>query len=230
MSVLPHCSLSQESLDLLDENLFQELISKIATFNSGRLELIIGPMFSGKSSKLIHEITTLADQGMQVLYINHLKDQRQTQGDNSFSTHSSHYRGLSSKITAIKVENLDHLEIENYDVIGIDEGQFYPDLLKVVEWLNYRKIVFVAGLDGDAYRQPFGQILFLIPHCDNLIKLKARCHRCLESSRHLKDRLVSLVDAPFTGRLIDGEQTLVGGADIYLPLCRYHHDQHLSKK
>jgi thymidine kinase len=231
MSVLPHCSSCAE------------LIPKIATFNAGRLELIMGPMFSGKSSKLIHEITTLADQGMKVLYINHAMDVRSSEGDEKFSTHSSHFRGLSNKIETVKVATLAEVEqvqnpdLTNFDVIGVDEGQFFSDLIdNVTHWVtDFHKIVFVAGLDGDARRQPFGQILPLIPHCDNVTKLKARCHHCLQNSRssaldskkksHL---MASLVDAPFTGRLKGGnEQTVVGGSDLYLPLCRYHHDKHL---
>jgi thymidine kinase len=229
MSVLPHCSSCAE------------LIPKIATFNAGRLELIMGPMFSGKSSKLIHEITTLADQGMKVLYINHAMDVRSSEGDEKFSTHSSHFRGLSNKIETVKVATLAEVEqsvdLTNFDVIGVDEGQFFSDLIdNVTHWVtDFHKIIFVAGLDGDARRQPFGQILPLIPHCDNVTKLKARCHHCLQNSRcstldpkkksHL---MASLVDAPFTGRLKGGsEQTVVGGSDLYLPLCRYHHDKHL---
>lgn len=52
----------------------------------------------------------------------------------------------------------------DYDVIGIDEGQFYPDLIEMVdEFLSKGKVVVVSALDGDFRRKPFGRVLELVP-------------------------------------------------------------------
>jgi thymidine kinase len=54
--------------------------------------------------------------------------------------------------------------LDDYDVVGIDEGQFYPDLVEMVDqFLRLGKVVVVSALDGDFRRKPFGRILELIP-------------------------------------------------------------------
>ena len=79
--------------------------------------------------------------------------------------------------------------MEETDVFGIDEGQFYPDLVEGVEsFLRRDKIVIISALDGDFERKPFGQIPELIPLSDDIVKLRAICMRCGD-------------DAPFSHRL-----------------------------
>lgn len=101
-----------------------------------------------------------------------------------------------------------------YEVIGIDEGQFFPDLFEqVTRWLHdHNCIVIVSSLDGDSTRQPFGSVLRLVPWAEQVDKLLSICPRCGK-------------DAPFTNRT--GErtgqqtgQTLVGGDEAYEPMCR----------
>ncbi len=82
-----------------------------------------------------------------------------------------------------------------YDVIGIDEGQFYPDLVPCVnEWVDMGKIVVVAALDGDFRRDPIGDVLKLVPkavrtthtrcpRCDNFDKCVFVCVRVLRMRR-----------------------------------------------
>ncbi len=78
---------------------------------------------------------------------------------------------------------------DEFDVIGIDEGQFYPDLIEGVEKLvRQDKIIIISALDGTFERKPFGQIPNLIPLCDDVVKLNAICMVCGN-------------DAPFTHRL-----------------------------
>lgn len=61
--------------------------------------------------------------------------------------------------------------VEQYDVIGIDEGQFYPDLVEMVEqWVEAGKVVLVAALDGDFRRKPFGRVLELVPNAVTRIR------------------------------------------------------------
>jgi len=191
---------------------------------SGRLEIYMGPMFSGKSSRLIHKLCTLADVGFRVLYINHSDDNRYTCGDNIVSTHSSQYHGLSKYIKSLKISSLKDVEIHNYEVIGVDECQFFDDLVPVVsKWVEQdHKYVICVGLDGDAFKHPFGHLLELIPYADVAEKMTAMCHSCLEDAK--KCGFSSLSNAPFTRRL-DSEfssQKLIGGADKYIAVCRHH--------
>jgi thymidine kinase len=81
---------------------------------------------------------------------------------------------------SIKIEMLGLCDISKYDVIAIDEAQFFRDLKNiVVDWVEtQKKIVIVAGLNGDFRRQPFGEINELIPYCDAITKLTAFCVSC----------------------------------------------------
>jgi thymidine kinase len=121
-----------------------------------------------------------------------------------------------------------------YDVVGIDEGQFFPDLLPFAEAVaNAGKIVVVAALDGTFQRkvwfggipalifqprrewvlsqilsQPFGDVCNLLPLAESFQKFSAVCHSCGE-------------DAPFSKRLsADLQVELIGGDDLYVPACR----------
>ena len=203
----------------------------------GYLRLWIGPMFAGKSSRLMTELTTYADVDLRVLYINHSDDTRSGCGDNMFSTHSSQYKGLSAKIMAIKCSNLLDISVDDYDVIGIDEAQFFTDLVSAVDgWINeHHKIVLCAGLDGDSQRKPIDDTLQLIPLADKVTKLSAVCHKCLMMS--MQERMEpnyvphtpKVNKAPFTVCLVSGSGgKKVGGIETYSSMCRYHYNLHVN--
>lgn len=99
--------------------------------------------------------------------------------------------------------------MDEYEVIAIDEGQFFPDISESVElFCNKGKIVIVAALDGTFERKPFGRILELIPIAEQIQKLSAVCFSCG-------------MDASYTKRLSDCKEIeLIGGEDIYKPVCR----------
>lgn len=195
----------------------------------GTLNIRIGPMFSGKTTWLNGELTQLADKGFSVLKVIHSDDIRSdvASNDNSGSTHNSSYKSLTSKITCLRVSSLTDVNVDPYHVVGVDESQFYPDLLEgVKDWVeNKGKHVRVSGLDGDAFKNKFGQTLDLIPICDEVIKLNASCHFCLKELANVgfHGNILSIV-GPFTKRLGTSlEQKVVGGSDSYVPACRYHH-------
>ena len=100
-------------------------------------------------------------------------------------------------------------------MIGIDEGQFFPDIVPFAEQMaNEGKIIIVAALDGDFQRHAFGNILNLVPLAENVIKLNAVCMICFQ-------------EGSFTKR--KGPETIVkimGGQDKYLATCRACH--HIS--
>ncbi len=198
-------------------------------FSVGSCEIIVGPMFAGKSSRLYVELGECADIGLKCLYVNHVKDTRNTEFyDSSTSSHSSNFRGLSDKIDTVKVKELEHVNIDNYDVVGIDEGQFFTDLNDTVrKWVFQKKRVIVASLDGDIHMNPFGQVHMLMCLCDPgaVTKLGARCKKCM-SKDHIY-RHHRLVNAGFTilnnideSELSGSKNNIkVGGANEFQAVC-----------
>lgn len=174
------------------------------------------------------------------MFINHDKDSER--GEDSYCTRegnvSSHCRTgcvLSADIKKFSVSVLSSLdsEIGSYDVIGIDEIQFYPDLAETVRrWVNEkRKVVICAGLNGDIRMKPFGQVSELICMADKVELCHARCEYCLRMNRHM--HLPTVQNACFTVSIQeltqnDEEVVAIGGADKYMPVCRYHYSQHQS--
>lgn len=188
---------------------------------TGYLEVIIGPMFSSKTTTLLEIYKRCKFCNISVAVINHSVDCRYD--DNLLSSHDE------IKIPCIKTDKLFYLwsdyNSENYediplfaekyliatsDVILINEGQFFDDLYDFVyELLKKGKKIYVCGLDGDFERKKFGQILDLIPLCDKVNKLSSLCSICRDGTPGI-----------FSMRLTDEkEQTLVGSSN-YIPVCR----------
>eukprot|EP00242_Pyramimonas_sp_CCMP2087_P004288 CAMPEP_0198197428 /NCGR_PEP_ID=MMETSP1445-20131203/1056_1 /TAXON_ID=36898 /ORGANISM="Pyramimonas sp., Strain CCMP2087" /LENGTH=319 /DNA_ID=CAMNT_0043866719 /DNA_START=163 /DNA_END=1122 /DNA_ORIENTATION=- len=180
---------------------------------SGRIDIICGPMFSGKTTELLARVSAAKAEGKKVLLIKSAIDNRY-----STSTVVTH-DGV--EMECIAVQSLEQLkkrstafELAEPQVIAIDEAQFFTDLqafcLEAAE-LRHQQVV-VAGLDGDFQRQRFGEIMDLLPLADTVTKLRARCEGCGGAA------LFSLRTIASTS------QTLVGGADMYMPACRrcYH--------
>lgn len=200
----------------------------------GSLEVIIGPMFCGKTSLGIQRATVFADTGFKVARINHSLDVRGNHAgiicEKTVTTHNSSFTGLSGKISQFSTDSLNFLieDMKDFNVIFVDEAQFFSDLYEVViEWVEKDgKHLIVSGLCGDFRRMKFGQILDLIPHCDTVEKLQARCYYCLEdlSKSNFKGNIMA-ISAPFTFRKNGNkDQIYIGGQDDYVPVCRYHHN------
>lgn len=173
------------------------------------LSIILGPMFSGKSTELIRKIRLAKTINKKVLVIKPKIDNRYD--DNKVVSHS-----FESEIcqTVDNLESLDSIII-NYDLIVIDEGQFFSDLKQyVLKWLdiNYKDII-IGGLDGDFERKPIGQILELIPYSDKCVKINSLCKMCNNGN-----------EAIFTHRISKQltNQIEIGGSETYMPLCRKH--------
>jgi thymidine kinase len=197
----------------------------------GTLYLKIGPMFSGKTTWLNGELTDLADKRFSVLKISHIDDQREDVAccDNSGSTHNSSYTELSAKIDRKLVSSLKNVDVKMYHVIGIDEAQFFDDLVETVEyWVEtLGKHVRVSGLDGDCFKRKFGHVLDLIPMCDQVTKISGSCQICLDELERsdFHGNIMSII-GPFTKRLTNSiSQKEIGGSTTYIPVCRYHHAQ-----
>lgn len=192
----------------------------------GYLELIIGPMFSGKTSRLVEVYKQCQFCQIPVVAINHDIDSRYDH-DQSIVTHDQ------IKIPCIKSNTLKNIwdpEIkitstkpiaQNYStencfltkyskVILINEGQFFDDLFEVVsDMINNGKQVYVCGLDGDFERKKFGQMLDLIPLCDKVTKLTSLCSKCKNGTPGI-----------FSMRLTNERQQTIVGSQNYIPVCR----------
>ncbi|OQS07609.1 thymidine kinase, cytosolic-like isoform X1 [Thraustotheca clavata] len=170
----------------------------------GELQLIIGPMFSGKTTELIRRMRRYHHAQLKCLVVRSAIDERYTTED-LISTHDK------QMIPATPVKNLVEIKDEfvNYDVIGIDEGHFYSDLDAFCDMAaDEGKIIIVAALDGTFERKPFPQVCGLIPRAEHVTKLSAVCALCG-------------TDASFTRRIVNNTAIeLVGGSDMYQPVCR----------
>ena len=174
------------------------------TINKGRIELIVGPMFSGKSTELLRIIRRYKVKNLNPLIVKYDKDNRYN-SQNKIITHDKiEYEAIHINLLK-KIKTL----LQTKDVIGIDDGQFFPDLKDVCEDLaNEGKSIVISALNSNYKREGFKSILEIIPKCDKILNLQAICYYC-------KD------DASFTLRTSkDKEEILIGGIDYYRPCCR----------
>ena len=180
---------------------------------SGSISVIIGCMFSGKSTETIRLIRRYKTMGNKnILVINHNLDNRY--GESVISSHDK------VQLKCISLENLSDIkdkdEYLKADVVFIEEGQFFKDLFDFVTNAadNDNKTIYVTGLDGDYQRNVFGDICRLIPHAENVTKLKALCSICKDGTL-----------ANFTKRIVkDTKLELIGNENMYIPTCRYHYN------
>jgi len=138
--------------------------------NSGFLKIILGSMFSGKTSELlnIYRLYNLCD--ISCCVINHSLDKRYHK-----TLLSSHDNRMIPCISSERIGDLlDEEILKNYQVFLINEGQFFKGLYETVKSLveKHKKTVYVCGLDGDYQRKQFGEILNLIPLADEIVKKK----------------------------------------------------------
>ena len=187
---------------------------------TGYLEMIIGPMFSGKTSRLLEIYRKETYCQSKVFVINHSIDNRYGMSNELINHNKEKIPCLSYNLIQDFIEFVDK-EINSNDnfisqniVVLINEGQFFQDInqgtIDLVE--KYKFNVYVCGLDGDFKRNTFGDFLKLIPYCDKVVKLKALCFNCKNGKY-----------APFSHRVIkeqNDEQIKVGSIETYVPLCR----------
>ena len=188
--------------------------------NNGYLELILGPMFSGKTSKVLEIYKQCIFCNIPVIIINHSIDTRYHE-----SMVSTHDKIMAPCIQTTKLSSVwnyseieehfneqteNHLKLRMADVILINEGQFFKDLYTVVEdMLIHNKRVSICELDSDFDRKKFGQILDLIPLCDKVTKLTSLCSQCKDGTPGI-----------FSMRLTCEKQQTLVGSDNYIPVCR----------
>ena len=178
------------------------------------LELIIGPMFAGKSTELIRRANSYVVINRNIFPINHSLNNRY--GSTQITTHNNSVLGgctILSKLSDAEVKNEE--AFKQADVILIEELQFFEDAyLTIIDWVeNKHKIVIAAGLDGDFKREPIGDVLKLIPFADKVKKMSALCKKCGDGTlAHFSKRITQ-----------NSNQIDIGSADTYEAVCRKHY-------
>lgn len=175
------------------------------------VEAIIGPMFAGKSTELLRRVRRARSIGRRTLLVVHELDHERWPAASTVAART-HAGDTESAVYVRELCELDAL-VADHDLIAIDEAQFFPDLVAFIERHEHRCITIVyAGLDGDANRRPFGQVLFALPLCDDVQRLTAY-------------DMITRDGAPgvFSLRLRDaqpGRQVQVGADDRYAAVSR----------
>jgi len=176
---------------------------------TGWIEVICGPMFSGKSEELIKRLKRAQIAKRRVQIFKHGSDVRYD--DTSIVSHSQH----SIPGTAVTdVRKILDLVDDRTELVAIDEGQFFSDEIVVVAntLANRGKRVIVAGLDLDYECNPFGPMPQLMCSAEYVTKQLAICMSCGDP-------------ANFTQRLTAAkEQVIVGAAETYEARCRLHYE------
>jgi thymidine kinase len=156
------------------------------------LTLIIGPMFSGKTTELLRIVERAEAIGRTTLVINHSIDVRYTDSS-SISTHTKRTHECIPLDSMTKLFNDEYHDIlHRASLIAINEGQFftdlYPSVMKLIEY--HHKDVVVCGLDSDYLRKPFLPILYLIPMANSVMKLTSLCSECKSGKEAIHSKRV----------------------------------------
>jgi thymidine kinase len=175
----------------------------------GWLEVVCGPMFSGKSEELIRRLRRAEIAGQRVLIVKPRIDDRY-----DVAHVVSHAGARMRAVTADSATDVLGLA-EGYDAIGIDEVQFFDErIVAVVARLVESGVrVIAAGLDTDFRGEPFGSLPTLLAVAELVDKLQAVCHRCGGTATRTQ-RLLDGRPAPFSGETVQ-----VGALDSYEARC-----------
>ncbi|KAG8345069.1 putative Thymidine kinase [Trypanosoma vivax] len=180
----------------------------------GELQLIIGPMYAGKTTELMKRVTREIYAHHKCYIVKHSKDTR-------YCTQSLCTHNMAKLVATISVTKLSDIGDvwKEYDVVAVDEGQFFSDVLEFSKKVaDAGKKVIVSALDSDYLREPFRDICLLVGLADSVTKLTAVCTVCSH-------------DASFTHRVVDNqERELVGSVGMYIAVCRRCYIEKRRKK
>ena len=183
-------------------------------FGGGHLEVIVGPMFSGKSEELVRRVkrALLAKQKVQVF--KPVIDRRY------HAVRVASHDGRTLEALPVEdVEAMEKLLEDDTQVVAVDEAQFLDEQLVpfALDLADAGKRVILAGLDLDFRGEPFGPVPELLAHAEVVEKLTAICGCGRAATR--TQRLLGGHPAHF-----DDPVVLVGAAESYEPRCRSCHD------
>jgi thymidine kinase len=189
-------------------------VIRIPPQRGGWLEVICGPMFSGKSEEMIRRLRRAEIAGQRVVILKPRIDDRYDATD--VVSHAG------ARMRAVPIASADNVpeRAQGFDVVGIDEVQFlgHAIVAHALELASSGVRVVAAGLDQDFRRLPFGPMPELLSHAEFVDKLQAVCHRC-GGPATTTQRLVDGQPAPYSG-----ETVVVGAAEQYEARCRECHE------
>jgi len=188
-----------------------------AEVKNGTIKIILGCMYAGKTSRVINEYKKWESISRNAICINFAGDER-------YGADEAVYSHDLNKVKCVKVSKLAQVDLNSIlsaDIILVNEGQFFSDLIEYcLLWCEkYNKNLIVSGLDGDFERKPFGSLLDLIPYSNTVEKLNAFCTICKDGTK-----------ASFTCRLSDEKEQVVIGSVNYVALCRHHYLEKMTPK
>lgn len=182
----------------------------------GVLEVITGPMFSGKSEELIRRLKRARIARQRVACYKpdiDLRYHRTAIASHSSQTHEANTVSTVEELRAAVFPQLGEIE-----VVGVDEVQFLsPEIISLaLELVSLGKRVIMAGLDTTFANEPFGPVPSLMALADKVTKLSAVCMICGAAAIH-------------TQRLGQSQElVVVGAAGLYEARCRAHFTPHMD--
>ena len=182
----------------------------------GRIEVITGPMFSGKSEELIRRLKRARIARQRVTCYKPDIDLRYHR--TAIASHSAQTHEACPVTSVARLHDDLFSQLDSIDVIGIDEAQFFDSTLQdlAMELVHRGKRVLIAGLDTTYAGEPFGPIPTLMAIADEVTKLSAVCMVCGNPAIH-------------TQRLGSSQELVVVGAiDLYEARCRLHFQPFLA--
>lgn len=175
----------------------------------GMIEVISGPMFSGKSSELIRRLTIQQIARKHIVIFKHKSDDRFGKPEDITSRNGTRFTSIPVHTVG---EMHQYIDVGTTEVVGIDEVQFFDKtaLSRMCQILadKHGISVIVCGLDMDFQGVPFETTATLMAMADSVFKSSAVCNEC----RH--------TDAIYTHRLHGGNERVQIGSDSYEPRCR----------
>ena len=177
----------------------------IVTGHIGWIEVVCGPMFSGKSEELIRRLRRAQIARKRVQVFKPAIDQRYS--DDEIVSHGD--QRMKSEVVSNAKEVLDKMDWRT-QVVGFDESNFFgPDLVDIAQQLaDTGKQVIIAGLDTDYLGRPFPPMPDLLCLAESITKTLAICMRCGNPAKHTQ----SLVES--------SDLIVVGAAGLYEARCR----------
>ena len=171
------------------------------------IEVTCGPMFSGKTEKLIRKLKRAKIAEVSYIVVKPNISSRYDDEEIGIVTHDQEHKAL-----AVVVNDLEQLYniAHEYQIIAIDEAQFFDkDLYKTVLRLaDEGKRIIASGLDMDFQREPFETMSNLLSIADKIDKITSVCVECKENAIY-SHRTVAIEDQKF-----------IGSTESYMPLCR----------
>lgn len=171
------------------------------------LHIVLGSMFSSKTTYLLNKLSSYKAVGLKTVFINHSFDTRCD--ENKTKTHSGLIRNCikTNKLMSVVTNPV----FKDADVIAIDEAQFFNSLYSFICHIEKcNKIVYIGGLDGCYKREPFGEILKIIPLSNTITKLHSLCKECKDGTPGI-----------FTKKMNENKKKIdIGADDKYIAVCR----------